>query len=85
MQTEPTSNDQSPGLAQEGDKRGGLEPEEFQKRLIFVTATILILGVAGGTCLGTKIRQAERAQKMQAEHGDKPLQMTPEERANRDR
>ena len=83
VQNEPTDQEETPDLAQDGEKRGGLEPEEFQKRLVFVTATVLILGVVGGTCLGSKIRQAERAQEMRAESGNDSVQLTPDERARR--
>jgi hypothetical protein len=83
VQHNETEDDETPGLAQDGEKRGGLKPEEFQKRLVFVTATVLILGVVGGTCLGSKIRQAERAQEMRAESGNDSVQMTPAERAKR--
>lgn len=44
------------------EKRAGLEPEEFQKRLVFVTLTVLVLGLGGGTCLGYKIKRAEKYQ-----------------------
>ena len=59
------------------DKRtkAGLEPKEFQRRLIFVTVTVLILGVGGGTCLGIKIKNAEQLQDVQVK------QETPQSRA----
>lgn len=44
------------------DKRAGMEPEKFRKRLFAVSAAVLMLGLFGGTCLGSKIEQAERAQ-----------------------
>lgn len=50
-----------------GETRGGLEPEQFQRELVVVTATVLILGIVGGSCLGMKIKRAEQRQQ-QANH-----------------
>lgn len=60
-QEDSTGPDLNPQLAEESDteRRGGLEPEAFQRELVFVTATVLILGVVGGSCLGMKIQRAE--------------------------
>lgn len=58
-QDDSTGPDINPDLVGEGEKRGGLEPEAFQRELIFVTATVLILGIVGGSCLGMKIQRAE--------------------------
>jgi len=56
----------NPGLQDHTDKRAGLEPEEFQRRLIAVTAIVLTLGIVGGTCLGMKIEKAEQLQQSNA-------------------
>jgi len=58
-QDDSTGSDVNPDLVGEGEKRGGLDPEAFQRELVFVTATILILGIIGGSCLGMKIQRAE--------------------------
>ena len=61
MEPEPVNDDT--------EKQGGLEPETFQRRLIIVTVTVLVLGVVGGTCLGLKINRAEQ---YQARHDEAP-------------
>jgi hypothetical protein len=43
-------------------KPAGMEPEKFRKRLFAVSAAVLMLGIFGGTCLGSKIENAESAQ-----------------------
>lgn len=68
----------APSSGGNDSKRAGLEPEEFQRRLVFVTAVVLVLGLVGGTCLGLKIRKAENAQAAQPEQ-IQPT--TPDERA----
>lgn len=74
----------NPQIADEAETRGGLDPEAFQRELVIVTATVLILGVAGGSCLGMKIQRAEhqnneRAEKPQTEQAPSvtPERVTP--------
>lgn len=72
---ESSESDPNPRIADEAEKRGGLEPEEFQRELVIVTATVLILGIVGGSCLGMKIQRAEhrsdeRAKQQQTERAN---------------
>ncbi|MFB6262638.1 MAG: hypothetical protein ABEL76_03270 [Bradymonadaceae bacterium] len=60
-----TAEAKTGGEDDEAELKAGLEPVEFQRRLVFVTFTVLFLGITGGTCLGWKIQKAEN---YQAEH-----------------
>ncbi len=62
------------------EKRAGLEPEEFQKRLVFVTLIVLILGLGGGTCLGYKIKRAEQYQQHRQNQASNPSDDSSSER-----
>lgn len=55
------SNSQPKPVNDQTNLKGGMKPEAFQRRLVLVTGLVLFLGIVGGTCLGMKIRQAERA------------------------
>lgn len=80
---QPTPSDGPNRTDDEAETRGGLEPEAFQRELIFVTASVLILGIVGGSCLGMKIHRAEKAQSkvdQTAPSSETPTE-TPRERA----
>jgi hypothetical protein len=59
-------------INEDTEKKGGLEPGEFRRRLILVTAIVLGLGLFGGTCLGLKISERESLDTASTSPADPP-------------